>query len=114
MILCPISLCFAWHSSLPCWHTFAQLLELLLSALSLPGPSTVRPCDVIVDVAGRLAAAFGSASSAFAAIVGPQELWREYLRSSKHLPRSTTSASGASGKLQASYSLLEPVQAKFR
>jgi hypothetical protein len=68
----------------------------------------------MVDVAGRLAAAFGSASSAFAAIVGPQELWREYLVSSEHLLGSMTSASGTRGKLQASYSLLEPAQANFK
>ena len=94
--------------------TFAQLREVLLSALRLPGPSTVRPRNFMVDLAGCLAAAFGSASSAFAAIVGPQELWREYLRSSEHLRGSMTSASGTRGKLQASYSLLDPAQANFK
>ncbi len=68
----------------------------------------------MVGFAGRLATSFGSANSAFAAIVGPQELWREYLGSGEGLLGSTPNAGSIRGKLQASYSMLEPARATFR
>lgn len=67
-----------------------------------------------VDCTGRLATDLGSQHSAFAAIAGPQEAWRDYLRSSDVPSRSKQIVSSNSGRPQASRALLDPVQAKFR
>ena len=67
-----------------------------------------------VDCTGRLASDLGSQHSAFAAIAGPQELWRDYLRGSDVPSGPRQSASSDRGRMQASCALLEPVQAKLR
>ena len=57
-------------------------------------------------------AAFGAPQSAFAAIAGPPEQWREYLSSKDHLIGAKQMSSRA--KAQGPSTLLEPVQAKLR
>ena len=67
-----------------------------------------------VDCTGRLATDLGSQHSAFSAIAGPQEAWRDYLSSSNVPSRPKQIVSSNSGRPQASCALLGPVQAKFR